>query len=437
MSFPRYESYKDSGVEWLGEIPEHWKFQTIGTCFIERREKVSDKDFAPLSVTMHGVVAQIATAAKTDDGENRKLVRVGDIAINSRSDRMGSSGLSNFDGSVSLINTVLQPREFIYPRYSHWMLKNRMFQFEFYRWGRGIVADLWTTKYSEMKKITLSVPPLPEQNAIASFLDHETAKIDKLIAEQQRLIELLNEKRQAVISHAVTKGLNPQAPIRDSGVKSIGVLPENWRVKSIYLVLDAIGDIDHYMPNSVDVGVPYLMTGDLKEFASSVDFENAKQVSKEDYLKLSKRIKSSKDDIILARYATIGTSMYIDIDRDFLVSYSCVTIKPKVSEMLGLFLHYYFQSDAFIQAINHQTNTNTQSNVGLNDLRKVKVPLPTLPEQLKIIEHLKIEVSKLEKISEASQEVINLMKERRSSLISAAVTGKIDVRNYVPNQEAA
>jgi type I restriction enzyme S subunit len=195
---------KDSGVEWLGEVPEHWEVKRLGWYFTERRDKVSDKNFAPLSVTKNGIVPQLETAVKTDDGDNRKLVRAGDFVINSRSDRKGSSGLSDMDGSVSLINIVLEPNHYIDGYFVHHVLKSYPFQEEFYRYGKGIVADLWSTNYSEMRNIPIAVPEKPDQSTIASFLDRETAKIDILIEKSRRSIELLQERRKALISAAVT-----------------------------------------------------------------------------------------------------------------------------------------------------------------------------------------------------------------------------------------
>ena len=230
MSFPAYPDYKDSGVPWLGEVPGHWEMTRIGARFRERREKVSDTDFPPLSVTKSGIVPQLDTAAKTDDNDNRKCVLAGDFVINSRSDRKGSSGLSALDGSVSLINTVIRPDDGMHGRFVHHLFRSIAFQEEYYRYGKGIVADLWSTNYGEMKAICIAVPTLSEQQAIAAFLDRETAKIDRLVAEQERLIALLKEKRQAVISHAVTKGLNPHAPLKDSGIPWLGQIPAHWEV---------------------------------------------------------------------------------------------------------------------------------------------------------------------------------------------------------------
>ncbi|RYG87265.1 MAG: restriction endonuclease subunit S, partial [Alphaproteobacteria bacterium] len=173
-----YSEYQESGLGWLGRVPSHWELRRLGYFFQERREKVSDKDFVPLSVTKNGIVPQLDTAAKTDDGDNRKRVCAGDFVINSRSDRKGSSGISSFDGSVSLICTVLEPQEKIVSRFIHHLFRSEPFQEEFYRFGKGIVADLWSTNYSEMRNILLAMPPPHEQRKIAAFLDQETAKID-------------------------------------------------------------------------------------------------------------------------------------------------------------------------------------------------------------------------------------------------------------------
>src|SRR5690606_23878020 len=170
MDMQTYDSYKDSGIDWLGEIPSHWEVRRLGNWFEERREKVSDKDYAPLSVTKHGIVPQLENAAKSNDTDNRKLVKAGDFVINSRSDRKGPSGLSSFDGSVSLINIVLKPRN-VFGNFTEYLLKSNSFIEEFYRNGHGIVADLWTTRFEEMKFINLALPPLHEQEAIARFLD--------------------------------------------------------------------------------------------------------------------------------------------------------------------------------------------------------------------------------------------------------------------------
>lgn len=199
-----HTEFKDSGVEWLGDVPVAWSIGKISRHFRERREIVSDKDYAPLSVTKNGILPQLSNAAKTDNGDSRKKVLTGDFVINSRSDRKGSSGVSPLDGSVSLISTVLTPKSTINNKYIHEVLRSRDFQEEYYRHGKGIVADLWTTRSDAMGRIIIPVPDFEEQQRIAAYLDEETSKIDTLIKETEKAIELLQEERKALIREVVT-----------------------------------------------------------------------------------------------------------------------------------------------------------------------------------------------------------------------------------------
>jgi type I restriction enzyme S subunit len=192
--------------EWFGALPERWESRKVNELFVERREKVSDTDFAPLSVSKGGTIPQIANVAKSNAGDNRKLVRRGDFAINSRSDRRGSSGVSELDGSVSLINIVLTSRGETNGRYWHYLLRSHNFIEEFYRNGRGIVADLWTTRYTEMKSIYLPLPPRDEQDQIVRYLDWKVSRVNALINANRRQIALLQEQKRAVVNAAVTKG---------------------------------------------------------------------------------------------------------------------------------------------------------------------------------------------------------------------------------------
>lgn len=194
---------KDSGIPWIGMIPEHWEVKKIRHCFKERREKVSDKDFEPLSVSKIGITPQLDTAVKTDNGDNRKKVCKGDFVVNSRSDRKGSCGLSIYNGSVSLINIVLAPIK-VEGWYYHYLFRSNNYIEEFYRQGRGIVADLWTTRYSEMKNIYIPVPPFSEQQAIVEYIDSKLSKIDQYMADLQAEIDYLKEFKQRLISDAVT-----------------------------------------------------------------------------------------------------------------------------------------------------------------------------------------------------------------------------------------
>ncbi len=216
--FKKYSEYKETGIDWIPVIPKHWEMKKINELFIERSEKCSALEYTPLSVTKFGVVPQLDTAVKSKDSENRKKVLAGDFVINSRSDRRGSSGFSKYDGSVSLINIVLSPRENT-SLYYHYLLRSHTFIEEFYRNGRGIAADLWTTRYSEMKNIYVPVPTLEEQNQMLEFLRWKISIFNGLIPEKAitkgniiasskallaREMMLIDEYRTSLISATVT-----------------------------------------------------------------------------------------------------------------------------------------------------------------------------------------------------------------------------------------
>lgn len=200
---------KDSGVSWIGEVPEHWSIDKLGLHFKQRNEKVSDKEYPPLSVSKDGVTPQLESAVKTDNGDNRKKVCKGDFVVNSRSDRKGSCGFSDYDGSVSLISIVITPID-LYDRYYHYLFRSNNYIEEFYRLGRGIVADLWTTRFIEMRNIMIPIPPLDEQKEIVDYIDAATTKADKMIVELSYHVEHMKEYKQRLISDVVTGKINVQ-----------------------------------------------------------------------------------------------------------------------------------------------------------------------------------------------------------------------------------
>ena len=418
---------KDNGIEWIGAIPQDWQLSKIGSLYTQRNEKVSDKDYQPLSVTMQGILPQLATAAKTDDGDNRKLVRVGDFAINSRSDRRGSCGISPLDGSVSLINIILTPRTAMHPGYYNWLFHTTLFADEFYKWGHGIVADLWTTRWQEMKSITVPVPEYAEQERIAAFLDAECAEIDAVLEKTRASIEEYKKLKQAVITQAVTKGIRGDRPMKDSGIEWIGDIPAEWEIRKIFRAINKVGDIDHYMPDSVDDGIPYLMTGDLQEKLSDVNLKHCKKVSFQDYEMLSSKIRVSKGDVIFARYATIGTVCFVDTEDNILVSYACLIIKPNSSLLYGEFLFYYLKSTAFLEEIKQYIKANTQANVGLDSVSKAKIALPSVHEQQKIVEYLRDKCKKIDALIAKKQQYLTEIENYKKSLIYEYVTGKKEV----------
>ncbi len=426
-----YASYKPSGVPWLGDVPSHWQVEKVKFQARLRGEKAVGTNGARY-VGMEHVLSKVGKFNPVVEGtqeEAESTVNVfskGDVLFGKLRPYLAKCVVADTDGVCSSEFLVLAPSDEVAPAY----LNATMLMQEFID---AVDASTFGAKmpradWGFIGQQRLPLPPPDEQQAIADYLDAETARIDTLIHEKDELIGLLREWRQSVIVEAVTKGLNKDAPMKASGVAVLGEVPSHWEVKKIRYVLEAIGDVDHFMPESVDKGVPYLMTGDLKDLVSEVSLDDCKQVAYKDYLALSKRIKSSKGDVVMARYATIGTAMYVDMDIDFLVSYSCVTLKPNQSSMSGLYLFQYMKSDAFLHGVENQINTNTQGNVGISDLQNVMIAVPPLPEQQAIADYLDAETAKIDDLIAHTNDEIALLKELRAATIADAVLGRVDVR---------
>lgn len=418
IRFPRYDSYKDSGADWLGEIPAHWDFKRLGTVFKERKTKVSDKDFRPLSVTKNGILPQLNTAAKSDDGDNRKGVRKGDFVINSRSDRKGSSGIAHEDGSVSLINIVLKPNG-IDPRYCEHLLKSNGFIEEFYRHGHGIVADLWTTKYWDMKSIQIPLPDLPTQQRIANFLDKKTAEIDKAIAKKQRLIELLKEQEAILINQAVTRGLNPDAPMRDSGVKWIGEIPAHWDIKRAKYLFREVDE-------RTQTGKEELLSVSHMTGVTLRSEKNVYMFMAEDYTgsKLCR-----KDDLVFnimwAWMGALGVS-----DRTGIVSPSYGVYRQLVQGTFNAwFLENLLRSEQYVAEYNRRSTGLNSSRLRLyaQMFFAMELGFPSIKEQNLIEQKVSGKTKMIDKALLLVTAEIEKLQELRDILIANAVTGKIKI----------
>ncbi len=437
MSLPRYPEYKDSGIGWLNSIPANWTVRRLGFFFEERREKVSDKDFPPLSVTKSGIVPQLETAAKTDDGDNRKKVCAGDFVINSRSDRKGSAGASSLDGSVSLINTVLRPLGGIDIGFVHHLLRSIPFQEEFYRYGKGIVADLWSTNYSEMRNIVLALPSIPEQTTIVTFIDHETGKIDALIAEQEQLIALLAEKRQATISHAVTKGLNPDAPMKDSGVAWLGQVPERWSVLPLKRLLADVkaGPFGSALTKDMYVPNGYRVYG--QEQVIPADFTVGDYYIDDSKFAELKQYSVMAGDILISCVGTFGKIAIVPANIEpGIINPRLIRLRVK-SSLSAQYLEAVLRSSVVFEQFSMVSRGGTMDVINIGTLNAVTLAVPPIGEQGEILSFINSEIAKLDTLRVESENAISLLKERRSALIAAAVTGQIDVRSVVKNYTEA
>ena len=412
MSYATYDSYKESGVDWLGAIPSDWELGRISAFFSERRQKVSDKDYPALSVTKLGVFPQWENVAKSNDGDNRKLVKKGDFVINSRSDRKGSSGIAKQDGSVSLINIVLKPVN-IEPRYSEYLFKSYNFIEEFYRVGHGIVADLWTTRFDDIKNSMIALPTFDEQVKIANFLDDKTVQIDQAIALKQQQIEKLNEYKQIVIQNAVTKGLNPNVPMKDSGVEWIGDIPEHWDVKKLKYVLKSYNK----KISSRNSDLRYLGMENIISKTGEINNESAEVEGLANHFKpnhiLFGKLRPYLAKVYLADFEGICSTEFLVFE----------VLEPNNAKFLQILL----LSNGFIQNIDSSTYGSKMPRANPDFINNQFIAIPPLDEQLQIINAIENKNQPIKQAIEKYQTQIDRLKEYKNILINQAVTGKIKI----------
>ncbi len=417
---------KLSNAEWLGDIPEEWDIARIGDFYKFRNEKVSDEYYAPLSVTMKGIVPQLATAAKSDDHNNRKLVKKGDFVINSRSDRRGSCGISSYDGSVSLINTILTPRGEMNPDYYNWLFHTEQFADEFYKWGHGIVDDLWTTRWQEMKSIMIVSPPVNHQKAIADYLDDRCAKIDTIIAEAKASIEEYKELKQAVIYDAVTKGLDKNAEMKDSGIEWVGQIPITWisaRFSKVNWIRARLGWKGLKAEEYIDEGYPFLSAFNIQNY--KLVWENINHITLERYDE-SPEIKLHTEDILLVKDgAGIGKCARVDNLPlgEATVNSSLAVITPKDS-INYRYEYYYLLSPIFQNVITRLRNGMGVPHLTQEAMKEIVIPCPSIEEQINIADYLDKMTIEFDSLISEKQSLIEELEFYKKSLIYEVVTGK-------------
>lgn len=414
--------FKDSGIEWIGKVPETWEVTKLNTLYTQRNEKVSDRDYPPLSVTMKGILPQLETAAKTDNGDDRKLVRIGDFAINSRSDRRGSCGISPYEGSVSLINTILKPRGEMNPNYYNWLFHSSFFSDEFYKWGHGIVNDLWTTRWQEMRNIAVPSPTLEVQQRIADYLDTKCGEIDSLIGLQEQMIEKLKAYKQSVITEAVTKGLDPNAKLVPSGIDWIGEIPEGWKV----MRMKFLGTFQNgltYTPYDVcgADGILVLRSSNIQD--AKLTFDDNVFVTK-----APEELMVKKGDIIICSRngsaSLVGKCALVEEDIQncsfgaFMVRFRSIIFQKYAFYLVSTVIPQYKQLFT-TTTINQLTKGMLSSMMGV---------LPSMDEQQSIASFLDEKCADIDRLITLKQQKIEALKDYKKSVIYEAVTGKTEIK---------
>ena len=412
---------KNSGIEWIGEIPDDWNLIKVGSIFQCRNEKVNDTDYPPLSVSKGGVVPQMDSVAKSDANDNRKLVLHNDFVINSRSDRKQSCGYSTLKGSVSLINTVLYTtnNKILLPQYTDYLMKNYGFAEEFYRWGHGIVADLWTTRWQEMKSIVLPIPSIDIQQKIADYLDKKCVAVDRLIENQRAQIEKLKEYKQSVITEAVTRGLDSSAPMKDSGVEWLGKIPSHWITIKNKIIFRNISIKNHGDETVLslyrDYGVIPKDSRDDNYNVTSLDTDSYKFVECGDLV--INKMKAWQGSLAISDYQGIISPAY----------YIC---KVNYSYVTNRFIHHYLRNRYLVELFEMLSSGLRigQWDLAIEDFLNIEIALPpTLKEQEFISEVIDKKCIEINNLISIKQQKIETLTEYKKSLIYEYVTGKKQV----------
>jgi type I restriction enzyme S subunit len=449
MSFPRYPSYKSSGVEWLGEVPEHWEVKRLRfaaelnpskseVACLDRETLVSFLPMEAIGDDGTLILDKEKTIGELESGYT--YFRDGDVTVakitpcyeNGKGALM--RGLTNGIGFGTTELIVARPKpEHVTGPYLHYLFISPDFRSigESHMYGAGgqkRVPDAFVRNFAT------AFPPVSEQTAIAAFLDRETGKIDALVAEQRRLMELLKEKRQAVISHAVTQGLNPQAPMKDSGIEWLGKVPKHWRVgkAGFYLTIlsgyafgsSGFTDVDSNpkLLRGINVGVSRL------KWDETVFWERKPDDGLDLYEMKEGDLVIGMDRPLIAEGIRVAKVKAADLPC--LLLQRVASLKTG-SELNADYLLSLLSSEMFVAHFAPETTGVSVPHISPEQIYNFIIPVPPLAEQKAIVAHLEVELGKFDTLTAEAQRAIDLLQERRTALISAAVTGQIDVREAV------
>ena len=442
MSFRKYEEYKESGVEWLGEIPEHWQplrlkwvvhsVLTGGTPEKEAFEEGYIDWFTPGDfkdeVVLKSAQKQIAPEKAT---KGLQLFPPNSVLIVGIGATLGKVGLLKTKSAANQqINGVI-PNSRVAPTY----LAFSLFAQNAFMKQIANISTLSIMNQDKTKQIPLAVPPIDEQKQIAAFLDKETTKIDTLIDKQEQLIKLLQEKRQATISHAVTRGLNPNVKMKDSGIEWLGEIPTHWLCVSLkniepynsQMVQTGPFGAQLHASDYVDEGVPLILIKNVRNLA--IDDSDIPKISAEDATRLS-NYRVEVGDIVFSRVGSIGRIAKItEKERGWLISGQMLRLRLGSNLLNSEYSLYALSSKIVEDYVAYYSVGSTRDSINTEILMNLKIPLPPVKEQKQIAAFLDKETTKIDILIEKCETAIELLKERRTALISAAVTGKIDVRN--------
>jgi type I restriction enzyme S subunit len=437
--FKRYPAYNDSGVDWLGQIPAHWDVTRSKRLFRLRNTRALPSDRQLTASQQHGVIPQDDFMAR----EGRRVVQVitgadilkhvepSDFVISMRSFQ-GGIEFSPYAGAISSAYVVLAPSRHVEPSYFLHLLKSRRY-IQALQCTSNLVRDGQALRFENFALVDLPFVPRSEQRMIAAFLDRETARIDALVAKKDRLIELLQEKRTALITHAVTKGLDLSVPMKDSGVEWLGEVPTHWNVKRIRDVARSLQTGPFGSQLHADEYVvgqwPVINPANLRDSQLIPDRECT--VTETVAIRLE-RHRLASGDILFARRGEMGRCGLATHDETgWLCGTGCIRLRTRVELVKPAFLLQILSTARVRDWLQLQSVGSTMDNLNTSIIGRIPVALPTVGEQASIVEFINHETPKIDQLITRVQAAIEHLDELRTTIISAAVTGKIDVRGEV------
>lgn len=433
MSFSPYLKYASSAVQWIGAIPAHWEVSKFRHLFHESSEKIEGEVVGP----MLSVSGYRGIEVKEYDDENRRrldedlqgyrIVRIGQLVVNTMWLNYAGLGVSEFEGHVSPAYRCYTIADRLDRRFIHYLMRSSIYVQGYTQLLTGIRPNSLQMSRNDLMEFPILIPPKEEQSSIARFLDRETAKIDALVQEQQLLIELLQEKRQTVISHAVTKGLYPNAPMKDTAVEWLGQVPAHWIVKPLRTIASIVrgasprpaGDPKYFGGDFIRWVTVAEITKDedcdLWETQESLTEEGARH----------SRVFAPETVIYSNSGATLGVPKVLRVQacaNDGVIGFLALS-----ASVDRYFLYYFLAS--LTETIREMIRQGQgQPNLNTDIVKSIVLALPPIDEQIAIVKHIQRAREQIDLLGSISEEAIRLLQERRSALISAAVTGKIDVR---------
>lgn len=441
MSYPAYPEYKDSGVEWLGEVPAHWGIKKFRYLFQESGEKIEDEVVGE----MLSVSGYRGIEVKKYEDENKKrtdselsgyrIVRPSQLVVNTMWLNYAGLGVSSYEGHVSPAYRSYWINSHLNKRFIHHLMRSESYVKGYTKYLTGIRPNSLQMSRDDLMLFPVLLPSHYEQDVIASFLDHETARIDALVEEQQRLIALLKEKRQAVISHAVTKGLDPNVAMKDSGVKWLGEVPEHWEVLALRRVIKRVEQ--GWSPNASNVPAAPAEWGVVKLSA----IKKGCFIEKENKALLSDtnpdiELEIRAGDLLVTRANTpelVGDACIVKPPSERKLMLSDLVYRLKVTKRADAqFICWFLISNSGRSQITSDArgSSMTMAKISQLHIKSWLLAVPPIGEQYGIASYVESELRRIDQLIRECVDMLQLLGERRSALISAAVTGKIDVRGW-------